>query len=219
MATMTFDPATLYRVRRGVVDIVDVPELGYFAVDGAGAPEDGEFAAALQALYGVSYAAHFLLRKERGEATHVGPLEALWWVDDPEQQALVEAVAAGTVSPDEMNRRGWRWRAMICQPSTVDADIAERAIAQVRAKRPGVALERVGFIRWAEGRCAQVLHIGPYSEETPTIVRLHDAIAAAGWRPRGRHHEIYLSDPRRTAPDRLRTILRQPIDGQLLTAK
>jgi hypothetical protein len=209
----SLDPAPLYHVRRGAVDFVDVPELGYLAVDGTGAPEDGDFAAALQALYGVSYAAHFLLKKERGEATHVGPLEALWWVDDPERQALVEAVAAGTASADEMDRHQWHWRAMILQPSTVDGEIVERAVAQTRAKRDSAALERLRFIRWAEGRCAQTIHIGPYSQETPTIVRLHRAIAAAGCRPRGRHHEIYLSDPRRTTPDRLRTILRQPIEG------
>jgi hypothetical protein len=212
MTTTSLDPATLYDVRRGAVDIVDVPELEYFVVDGCGAPEDGDFGAALQALYGVSYTAHFLL-KEQGEATHVGPLEALWWVDDPQQRAVVEAVAAGRASADEMDRSGWHWRAMIRQPSMMDGRLAERAIAQTGARRPSAALERVRFIRWTEGRCAQTLHIGPYSDETPTIVRLHSAIAQAGGRPRGRHHEIYLSDPRRTAPDKLRTIVRQPISG------
>jgi hypothetical protein len=210
--TTTVDPRTFYRVRKGSVDFLEVPEIGYFAVDGAGAPEGGDFAAAIQALYGVSYAAHFLLKKEFGSAPAVGPLEALWWVEDPEQREAVAAVAAGWATPADTNRDLWQWRAMISQPTAVDADLARRAIAQIRAKRPSPTLDRVHLMRWAEGRCAQLLHIGPYDEEAPSIVRLHCAIAAAGFRPRRRHHEIYLGDPRRAAPDKLRTILRQPIE-------
>jgi hypothetical protein len=212
MTTTLVDSAALYRVRKGSVDFIDVPELGYFAVDGAGAPESGDFAAAVQALYGASYAAHFLLKRETGQAPRLGPLEALWWVEDPEQQKLVEAIAAGTATADGTDRDLWHWRALISQPPSVDADLARRAIAQVRAKRPSAALDRLRLTSWTEGRCAQLLHIGPYSDETPSIVRLHSAIAAAGCRPTGRHHEIYLSDPRRTAPEKLRTILRQPIE-------
>jgi hypothetical protein len=211
MTTTSLDPAALYRVR-GSIEFVDVPDLGYFAVDGAGAPEAGDFAAAIQALYGVSYAAHFLLRKELGNAPAVGPLEALWWVESQEQQRMLAAIAAGWTPPADTDRDGWHWRAMIAQPAAVDADVAQRAIAQIRARRPSPALDRVRLMRWAEGRCAQLLHIGPYNEEAPSIVRLHRAIAEAGFRPRGRHHEIYLGDPRRAAPDRLRTILRQPIE-------
>jgi hypothetical protein len=212
VTTTSLDPAALYRVRKDRIDFVDVPELGYFAVDGAGAPEAGDFAAAIQALYGVSYAAHFLLRKERGDAPGVAPLEALWWVEDPEQQQMVAAIAAGWASAADTDRDRWHWRAMVHQPDAVDADVAQRAVAQIRAKRPSPALDRVRLVRWAEGRCAQLLHIGPYDEEAPSIVRLHRAIAEAGFRPRGRHHEIYLGDPRRAAPDKLRTILRQPIE-------
>jgi hypothetical protein len=212
MTTTSLDPAALYRVRKGSIDFVDVPEIGYFAVDGTGAPEAGDFAAAIQALYGVSYAAHFLLKKQLGGAPSVGPLEALWWVEDPEQQRMLAAVAAGRSVAADTDRDRWHWRAMIAQPAAVDADVAQRAIAQIRARRPSTALDRVRLMRWAEGRCAQLLHIGPYDAETPSIVGLHDAIAAGGFRPRGRHHEIYLGDPRRAAPERLRTILRQPIE-------
>jgi hypothetical protein len=204
MTTTTFDPTTLYRVRRGSVEFIDVPELRFLAVDGAGAPEAGDFAAATQALYRASYAAHFLLKQEHGQAPGVGPLEALWWVDDPEQRKLVEAIAT--------DRGTWQWRALISQPPGVDANLTIRAIAQTRAKRPSPALDRVRLVTWAEGRCAQLLHIGPYSDEAPSVARLHRAIAAAGFRPRGRHHEIYLGDPRRAEPDKLRTVLRQPIE-------
>jgi len=212
MTTTSVDPAALYRVRKGSIDFIDVPELTYFAVDGAGAPEGGDFAAAIQALYGVSYAAHFLLKKELGHAPGVGPLEALWWVDDPDQHAAVAAIAAGRATAADTDRDMWQWRAMISQPAVVDDQLAQRAIAQFRAKRPSPALDRVRLMAWAEGRCAQMLHIGPYREEAPSIVRLHSAIAAAGLRPRGKHHEIYLGDPRRAAPDKLRTILRQPVE-------
>jgi hypothetical protein len=212
MTTTSFDPATLYRARRGRLEIVDVPELGYFAVDGTGAPERGDFAAAVQALYGTSYAARFLVKQERGEAPGVAPLEALWWVEDPQQRALLAAVAAGTADAAAIDRDRWHWRAMISQPTAVDVDIAERAIAQFRAKQPSPALDRLRFLMWTEGRCAQVLHIGPYGEDDSSIAILHGGIAAAGLRPRGHHHEIYWGDPRRTAAERLRTILRQPIE-------
>ena len=212
MTTTSVDPGALYRVHRDSVDFIDVPELGYFAVDGAGAPECGDFAAAIAALYEVSYAAHFLLKKERGHSPRVGPLEALWWVEDPRQREVVAAIAAGWTTAADTYRDGWHWRAMISQPAAVDADLAQRAIARIRARRPSPAVERVRLIRLAEGRCAQLLHIGQYDEDAPSIVCLHHAIAAAGYRPRGKHHEIYLGDPRRVAPDKLRTILRQPIE-------
>jgi hypothetical protein len=112
------------------------------------------------------------------------------------------------------NREHWRWQAMIMQPDPIDAEIVVAALAQARAKKPAPGLGRLRYQRWAEGRCAQLLHVGPYAGEGPSIVRLHQAIAAAGYRPRGRHHEIYLSDPRRTAPDNLRTIMRHPVEPE-----
>lgn len=198
-------------MRKGAVDIVDVPELLYAVVDGSGAPESAEFADAVQALYSVSYGAHFLLKKERGEAPNVKPLEALWWVDDPAQQDVVAAAARGQATMADSDRDRWQWRAMIVQPDPLDAPAAARAVEQARAKKSLPALDRLRFERWQEGRCAQVLHIGPYADEGPSIARLHKGIAAAGYRPHGRHHEIYLGDPRRSAPERLRTILRHPV--------
>lgn len=212
MTTATTGLSRLYRARAGVVDFVDVPELGYVVVDGYGAPGDGEFALAIQAIYGVSYAAHFLVKKREGEAPRVMPLEALWWVDDEGQQDIMAAVAAGTASPQDSDKRLWRWRALLMQPEPIGAADIEAAVDAARRKSPGAALDALRYLRWSEGLVAQVLHVGPYASEAPTIARLHDAIAAAGYRPRGHHHEIYLGDPRRSAPERLRTILRHPVE-------
>ena len=178
----------LFRARRNQVDFIDVPRLNYAMVMGSGAPADQSFADAIQALFSVSYGAHFGLKKERGISTHVLPLEALWCLEGPV----------------------WQWRAMIVQPDPIDETVVALAIQQ--ARRKGVpALDRLRFESWEEGPCAQTLHIGPYGDEGATIERLHEAIAAAGYVLNGWHHEIYLGDPRRAAPEKLRTILRQPI--------
>ena len=117
---------SLLKVRRGAVDFVDVPEFGFAAVTGSGAPGGSEFTEALQALYSVSYGAHFLLKKQLGQAPRVMPLEALWWVDDPDQQHLVTAVAAGQATMADTDRDAWRWQAMIMQPDPVDAGWSRR---------------------------------------------------------------------------------------------
>jgi hypothetical protein len=205
---------SLLKVRTGAVEFVDVPEFGFAVVTGGGAPGGTEFTQALQALFAVSYGAHFLVKKQHGQAPKVMPLEALWWLDDAGQQDLLAKVALGQATMADTDRDRWRWQAMIMQPDPIDAGMVAQALAQAQAKKPGPGPERLRYQRWAEGRCAQLLHIGPYADEAPSISRLHQAIAAAGYRPRGRHHEIYLGDPRRSAPGKLRTILRQPVEPQ-----
>jgi hypothetical protein len=205
---------SLLKAGKGAVEFVEVPEFGYAVVTGTGAPGGAEFTQALQALYSVSYGVHFLLKKQRGQASKVMPLEALWWVDDPAQQDIVAAVAQGRATMADTDRAHWRWQAMIMQPGPIDADMVAAALVQARAKKPCPGLERLRYQQWAEGRCAQLLHVGPYAREGPSIVRLHQAIAAAGYRPRGRHHEIYLGDPRRSAPEKLRTLLRHPVEPE-----
>ncbi len=201
----------LYKVRKGSVDIVDVPELAYLVVAGRGAPDDEEFAAALQALYAVAYGAHFIVKTEQGEAPRVMPLEALWWVDDPHEEDIFTEVALGKADVADSDRDRWRWQAMIMQPPPIDEETVARAVEKARTK--GLpALDRLRFERWEEGQCAQLLHVGPYADEAPSIARLHEAITSAGYRPRGRHHEIYLGDPRRSAPEKLRTLLRHPVE-------
>jgi hypothetical protein len=204
-------PEVLYKARKGLVDFIDVPALSFAIVEGQGAPEGSAFADAIQALYSVSYAAHFAVKKSLGESTKVMPLEALWWVDEPGQFDLLAKVTAGEATMAETDRGKWRWQAMIMQPEPIDAAIIEQAIKDSRAKQLP-ALDRLRFERWEEGRCAQLMHFGPYSDEGPSIARLHAAIAAARLHPRGRHHEIYLGDPRRSAPEKLRTLLRQPVE-------
>jgi hypothetical protein len=139
------------------------------------------------------------------------PLEGLWWVDDPAQQDIVAAVARGEVTMADSDRGSWRWQALIMQPDPIDAELIAAATAEAASKKDLPGLARLEYIRWAEGRCAQLLHIGPYAAEAPSIAALHEAIAEAGYRPRGRHHEIYLGDPRRSAPEKLRTIIRHPV--------
>jgi hypothetical protein len=204
------DLEPLHSARRDTVSFVDVPELGFATVRGRGSPDGPDFAAAVQALYTVSYGTHFLAKRQRGSAPKVQPLEALWWVDDAAQQALVVAAAVGDTTPAGADGAHWRWQAMILQPPPLDEAAVLAAVAQARRK-PLPALDLVRYETWEEGLCAQLLHVGPFAEEGPSIVRLHRAIDAAGLRPRGRHHEIYLSDPRRCAPERLRTLLRQPV--------
>ena len=140
------------------------------------------------------------------------PLEGLWWVDDPAQRDIVAAVARGEVTMASSDRGSWRWQALIMQPDPVDAELIAAATAEAASQKDLPGLARLEYIRWAEGRCAQLLHIGPYAAEAPSIAALHEAIAEAGYRPRGRHHEIYLGDPRRSAPEKLRTIIRHPVE-------
>jgi hypothetical protein len=190
MGTIALDRDSLYQAGRGVVEVVDVPELAMLVVDGTGSPEGTEFTEAVETLLAVSYGAHFLLRRQRGDAPRVMPLEALW---DPPGDGR------------------WAWRALVVQPPPVDAAVVAEALERAR-RRPRSALGRVRLERWEEGRSAQLLHVGPYASEGPSIDLLHREIAALGLRAHGRHHEIYLGDPRRSRPERLRTILRQPVE-------
>jgi hypothetical protein len=181
--------------------ILDVPAMDFLMVDGTGDPEtSSEYREALQALFGISYTLRFSLKKERAIEYKVGPLEGLWWADDP------AAFSSG-------DRGGWHWTAMIVQPDLITEELVRRAANQLGAKKDVPSLERVRLEWFEEGRCAQVMHIGTYDAEGPTIERLHAFIRERGYGFDGRHqkhHEIYLGDPRRAAPEKLRTIIRQP---------
>ncbi len=179
---------------------VELPELSYLAVEGKGNPNDSEaFQRAIEAMYSVAYTMKFAFKKKGGPEYGVMPLEALWWTD--EETGLF----------DPRSKDVWRWRLLILQPDFVtEADVAE-TIEQVKQKKDNPMLDSVRLERLTEGRSAQTMHVGPYSEEKPTIERVHAFIADQGGRPCGRHHEIYLGDPRRSAPEKLRTVIRQPM--------
>ena len=202
----------LYKVRKGKVEFVDVPELVFVMIDGRGAPGGAAFTDALEALYTVSYSAHFAVKKAAGQAPRVMPLEALWWMEGVDAQAAMERMARGAVTMDESERDRWHWRMMITQLSPIDERVIAHAITDAKAKKDIPSLHAVRYERWTEGPSAQIMHVGPYATEGSSITALHTAIAEHGSRPRGRHHEIYLGDPRTAAPDKLRTILRQPIE-------
>jgi hypothetical protein len=187
----------LYRATKRP-QLVVVPPLRFACVDGSGDPNsDPAYASAVQALYAVSYAAKFAVRKRGGEDFRVSPLEGLWWADDMRAFEADEKAA-------------WNWTMMIRQPDAVTDDLIADVLAEVAAKKSLPVLDQLRIREFAEGPAAQVLHVGPYSAEGPTIARLHAFIAEQGFELAGEHHEIYLGDPRRAAPERLRTILRQP---------
>ena len=186
----------LYRPPRDPV-LVEVPERSFLMVDGSGDPNtSADFADAVQALYSVSYTAKFRMRGE-GVYYKVSPMEALWWSGDFED--FLDA-----------QKGSWSWTAMIPQPSVVTEEVIEEAKVEAGRKKTLPALGKLRFERFEEGLCAQLMHLGPYSAERPNIEKLRAFIAEQGYRPRGRHHEIYLGDPSRTAPERLKTIIRQP---------
>ena len=183
--------------------IVDVPELAFLMVDGRGDPETAEpYHQALEALYSVAYTLKFALKKADPERDFkVAPLEGQWWADE----------AAPTMADLQRDRDAWNWTMMIAVPDAVTAAEVAAAREAAARKRDLPAAPLLRLERLEEGLAAQIMHVGPYSEEGPTIERLHAFAAAEGYELRGRHHEIYLGDPRRTAPERLKTVLRHPV--------
>lgn len=190
-----------YQARRGEFRVVDVPPLQYLMVDGHGDPNTSPaYADALAALYPLAYKLKFASKRDLGRDHVVMPLEALWSADD---------MTAFTSARDKSQ---WDWTAMILTPDWITAEMFGAAVEQVGRKDPPASLAAVRLETLSEGRCVQTLHVGPYDDEGPVLAAMHDEfIPSAGLTMTGRHHEIYLSDPRRVAPERLRTILRQPV--------
>jgi hypothetical protein len=180
--------------------MVDVPELAFLMVDGHGDPNTAiEYTQAIEALYTVSYTLKFAIKRSPdGFDYGVMPLEGLWWASDMSKFATAE-------------KSDWDWAAMIMQPDEVTQDRLAEALESATAKKSLPAAAKLRLERWCEGPAAQIMHIGPYSTEGPTIKRLHEFIADSGAELRGKHHEIYLSDPRRSAPEKLKTVIRQPL--------
>jgi hypothetical protein len=179
--------------------VVDVPALAFLMAHGEGDPNTAPaYKQAVAALFSLAYTLKFLIKKgELGIDYGVMPLEGLWWTE-------------GGKPFHRADRKAWKWTAMILQPDFVDAPLVEEARAAAAKKKGLPGLADVKLETFREGRSAQILHRGPYSAEGPKIEALHQFIADQGGRPHGRHHEIYLGDPTKTAPDKLKTILRQP---------
>jgi hypothetical protein len=177
-------------------------------VDGAGDPNTAvAYREAVEALYSVAYTLKFAIKREMGRDFRVMPLEGLWWADD---------------LSDFMSGRkdAWRWTALIAQPDVVTAGHVDEAVRQLARKKELPALSRLRLEPFTEGLAAQLLYLGPYADEAPAIARLHAFIREQGYEFDGhtqKHHEIYLSDPRRTAPEKLKTIIRQPVRRMVLT--
>lgn len=192
----------LYSPSTKALALVETPPIQYLMIDGAGDPNDNpEYEASLGALYSVAYGCKFAA-KALGADFVVGPLEGLWWADPPESFSLD-------------HKELWLWTMLLWMPEAVTPRLVAEAIAKASKKKaPPEQLAKVAQVRlerYHEGLAAQVLHIGPYAEEGDTIARMHAWIASQGCFLAGKHHEIYLGDPRRTAPEKLKTIIRQPM--------
>lgn len=187
-----------FAARHGRFDIVDVPPMRYLAADAEGAPDGASFAGALGALFPLAYALKFASKRDKDRDYVVPPLEAQWWADDP------------TVFTTSYDKSAWHSTALMLLPEWITDEDVHAAREVVASKVPAEDLARVRVQVIEEGRCAQTLHVGPFSEEGPVIQELHATLEGSGLALAGKHHEIYLSDFRRTAPEKLRTILRQP---------
>ena len=202
MAVLTrLKPADLYRTSATEPAIVDVPAQVFAMVDGKGNPNvSQEFQDAIGALYSAAYGLKFALKK-LGVEYRVPPLEGLWWA--PDMRAF------------NLERKGdYHWTLMIAMPEGTTVKAFEDVRAKTRQRKPSQALERMRLAEFREGLAAQVMHVGPYATEATTIAKLHAFIHDHGYTfdgTRQKHHEIYLGDPRRASPDKLKTVIRQPI--------
>ncbi|MBU1651295.1 GyrI-like domain-containing protein [bacterium] len=189
-----------YNPSAKAVSVVDVPPWNYLMLDGKGYPGTSqEYADAMEALYGVAYTLKFMLKGQPDIPDWtVMPLEGLWWMDDMTKDFTA-------------NKDAWKWTSMILQPDFVTTEMIAEASAALKKKKDPVALPKLRFESFHEGLSVQIMHIGPYAEEDANIEKLNDHIEASGHVRHGLHHEIYLSDPRRTAPEKLKTVIRQPM--------
>jgi hypothetical protein len=197
----------LYAPSAKKVEIVDVPSFNFAMIDGQIEPtetpgESVEYQNAIGALYSVSFTLKFMskLRKKNPIDYPVMALEGLWWAD------------SGDLNFSE-RKRPWRWTMMIMQPQHITPEMLQEALQQVK-KKDNSALSSIRFDSFHEGLSMQIMHVGPYSEETRTVEKMSIFAREQGYSPRGKHHEIYLGDPRRAKPEKLKTILRHPIATQ-----
>jgi hypothetical protein len=192
----------LYNPPTARISVIEVPAMNFVMIDGTGDPNKSqEYQDAVEALYSISYAIKFMVKKEKSIDYGVMPLEGLWWADD---------ITRFTTDSKEI----WKWTSMIMQPEYVSEELFNRALGQVEKKKSLPSLSKARFQSFHEGLSVQTMYIGPFAEEGPTIEKLHDYIRDNGYVFDGltrKHHEIYLSDFRKTAPEKLKTVIRQPV--------
>jgi hypothetical protein len=182
-------------------EIVDVPAMNALMIDGRGDPNSAPFEEAIGTLYSVAYTLKFSFKKEKAIDYPVMALEGLWCAED------VSDFLAD-------KRENWQWTVFIVLPDAATKKDVAGAIDAVKKKARFPSSPEVRFEKFAEGKAAQILHIGPYAAERPTIEKLHAFVEERGYALRGKHHEIYLGDPRRSAPEKLRTIIRHPVKSK-----
>jgi hypothetical protein len=189
----------LYLPPKGEFTIVDVQPMNFLMVDGEGNPNNSQFfQEACEALYGMAYTIKFALKPQGIEFT-VPPLEGLWWAKD------MDAFSLG-------RKDDWSWTVMIMQLEWVTPQVVEQARAELTRKKNPVALPGLRFESYHEGLSVQIMYLGAYADEGPTIAAMHKYVEERGYALRRKHHEIYLGDPRRSAPEKLKTVIRQPIE-------
>ncbi len=190
----------LYQPSAKEVVQVEVPKMTYLMLDGAGDPNtSNDYQVGVEVLFSLSYAIKFMAKKGALAIDYgVMPLEGLWWADDMSRFSIND-------------KADWQWTMMIMQPDFVTPAMVKEAMAEVKRKKNPTALEKVRFESLEEGICVQLMHIGPFSAEGPAIERLHGFIAESGHKPIGKHHEIYLSDIRKTVAANWKTVIRQPM--------
>ena len=188
----------LYTAPKDTPAIVDVPALQYLMVDGSGNPNtSARFPECMSGLYPLAYTLRFVIKAEEQVAYSVMPLQGLWWLPGDDFDFSV--------------KERWVWTLMIMQPDYVTEDRFEMARESAKKKEPLPVFDELRLEVYEEGLVAQIMHIGPYADEAPTIEKLHAFIHANGYSLRGKHHELYIGDPNRSAPEKLKTIVRQPI--------
>lgn len=202
-----FDLTKLHKTyfsAKTVPEIVDIEAACYLSILGKGDPSSEAFAADIQALYPVAYAIKFAC-KEVGKDFTVSKLEGQWWFDEQKFGAptLPEA-------PQKVPRSEWEYRLLIRMPDFVDAKMVASAVASVISKKKMPTAARVHFFEMTEGKCVQMLHVGAFADEPVSLQKMLDFMLGQGMLKNGLHHEIYLSDFRKTAPEDLKTILREP---------
>lgn len=185
-----------YYTAKAVPEIVELDEGKFLTIEGVGAPGCDEFQAKVNAIYSLAYGIKMLMKRE-GKDFIIAKLEGLWWVDSDRPYI-------------EVPREEWRWKLLIRQPEFVTPEIVEKARQEV-IKRKTKLVNKVRLEEMREGRCVQILHIGPYSTEPESLEKMYGLMKEKGLTFNGPHHEIYLSDPRKVAPEKMKTILRQPV--------